>query len=67
MDGRRFRFHGDHEVFHRSCAAGSRAQTRDGKQSVSRVKRVMMTSDVGSNVSTLNRLTNGVTRNGIDH
>ena len=67
MDGRRFRFHGDHEFFHRPCAAGGRPQNTDGKQSVSRFKRLMMTPDVGSNVSTLNRLTKGVTRNGIDH
>ena len=66
MDGRRFRFHGDHEFFHTACAAGNRRQTPVRKQSVSRFKRLMVTPAVGSNVSTLNLLTKGVTRNGID-
>jgi len=67
MDGRRFRFHGDHEFLPTACAAGNRGQTPVRKQSVSRFKRFMVTPDVSSNVSTLNLLTKGVARHGIDH
>jgi hypothetical protein len=66
MDGQRFRFHGDQEFFNTACAVGGRRQTPLRKQSVSRFKRLMVTPAVGSNVSTLNLLTKGVTRNGID-